>query len=1734
MTSGNEFKLGGNNGNSVDLAKLKSGVTRSAFESDEKMLKIFDAIDGNGNQTLDMDEVTVFTESMKRAANGDETITKQEAQQVFKEQQERAKAQGEDAKKYDIKAKDLFGFVNRFLDASERSNVKSSVVDENGNQTLTYEDGSQEILNKDGSKILVQVIDGKKLTKTLDKEGNITEESITNDETGDTETLSYEGGKLKSHVVKSGTTTSFLGVEDGFSKGKPVKQILGQGFENEEVIEYEYTADNSYTRTSTKGDVKSVSTFENGELSSVVATQYKNGIKVQELSVDGEGTQTRRIFDASGNLKYDAITTKDGITTESQYNEAGRKLQSVMTSPDGTVKAAKYDGKGNTLVVVQNGETFEQICRSFGRTSSELAHTNRGTVHYQKGTPYFQAGETVRISGEFTPDFTGLQGRATAEQVKAQFAADEQKRVAQRLQGKELKEVTVENDYKNWTEYAKDLLRSELGREPSNEEFTDKANELVMINSGVSIPKKGMKIQTTKSAAELQHEQAIKAQQQRDAEEAKQKQELKSRMEVQGSEIAETLYTELRRTETRTVDSNQDFKNALNKINALNVVETFRAYGKKSPNESLAKAISWEVTSSNSAIRSAEGKIFNSLSARANMAGVNPQHIKNFEQQAAIAMNNNNADDLERLMTDFVQAIENRENLSSREVRDVQTRTFSQNAGNAVQILDEIYSDAERTLQNHNETSGWSSKAVHGLRNFYDRNLPFDYISPDRIDSDMNKYKQDLALLKNYAASSAGDMPRIMAQNEKDPVTGLPMRSGEDNFRSAFKRVYGVDYDPVAVEAYSKKRTQYQQAASAYAQETKFNTDCANLINGNGVLSAETMSYTTETGRVVTSVISDKQKVYDRELKNFAAFVGQGNEQNGLKGLNDLMKKAGINPETASIDEKYRFLSQQAKIISNGLHQNTQSVTGGKSFKDIQNEYNHSYATAFGTKNDVQRRVTEYVDSIETSSMILKSGVKIVGGVVIGIATGGTGLAAMATAAGAQTTLSFTVDAADLATSERGGTAEQYLTIARQSAIDGLSQVASGGASLAIKGTALPAASKILLNTASDTVIDMGVEYINTGEVTLTNTLISAVASGVGNTISYAPELRQESRARSVAREMDQMEIRTTDPLNDVPANWATMTPEERSANLRQRQIDHENWLRVTGEPALDAATVERINPDHSRYAVTVTSDEMGGVTTADLGNGVRGIVDDPGHIRVDVTAAQMRHAVADVASLGIDTNSEFGRGLVRLENIQQARTAYSPSSSGNPAFAATERMNQRGSGVTSYGTFRSNQQVIAMGLQDDISLVQDAATLSGKAYSLNDPTKPIDGWNFLSSETAENGFAARAYEKDGKIVIAFRGSDNAADLASDFRMMTGRTPEQLQNASAFVAKIKEQHPDAKIIVTGHSLGGSLTEMVASQYDDVLGITFDAVGTRGIVESAGGALKDNHNTVNYIINGDVLSNADAHVGQVVVTDAVVQGGRTNSPHSIGNFMGNGNNSLAGVEAGVVARTVDANAGQTSLSDLISQAGGSSVKIEDRAFRGIASKFEYDVNTLGADLDALESQIRSVADVEQRAQLQSIVDARRTAITKGTDIAGNSHTLRTMSGDEINGVLARDYGFTEPGFLGGDTPSAEIIVDKPTKLVRVFDDEHSYAKGSWLMPYDQIVGKTPEEIKDFFALPNMPKYIVEVEVPAGTRMFTGLCNPLEGWGNGGGTQFFVAGDVRPKQFGQMRLINGATN
>lgn len=61
-----------------------------------------------------------------------------------------------------------------------------------------------------------------------------------------------------------------------------------------------------------------------------------------------------------------------------------------------------------------------------------------------------------------------------------------------------------------------------------------------------------------------------------------------------------------------------------------------------------------------------------------------------------------------------------------------------------------------------------------------------------------------------------------------------------------------------------------------------------------------------------------------------------------------------------------------------------------------------------------------------------------------------------------------------------------------------------------------------------------------------------------------------------------------------------------------------------------------------------------------------------------------------------------------------------------------------------------------------------------------------------------------------------------------------------------------------------------------------------------------------------------------------------------------------------------------------------------------------------------------------------------------------------------------------------------------------------------------MRAEDIERLTPLEIQNKFALPNPPKYVCDVQLEAGTHIRVGEVNPLEGWGNGGGTQYDLIG------------------
>lgn len=117
---------------------------------------------------------------------------------------------------------------------------------------------------------------------------------------------------------------------------------------------------------------------------------------------------------------------------------------------------------------------------------------------------------------------------------------------------------------------------------------------------------------------------------------------------------------------------------------------------------------------------------------------------------------------------------------------------------------------------------------------------------------------------------------------------------------------------------------------------------------------------------------------------------------------------------------------------------------------------------------------------------------------------------------------------------------------------------------------------------------------------------------------------------------------------------------------------------------------------------------------------------------------------------------------------------------------------------------------------------------------------------------------------------------------------------------------------------------------------------------------------------------------------------------------------------------------------------------------------------------------------------------------------------------------VNKVWKKMRKYDNPPYkLGGKVQSIELTED--TTFVRVYSKGQSNMKGQWVMRKEDVQGLTPNEIKNKFALPDEPQYMCEVDLPKGTRMHKGTANKVDGWGNGGGTQY----DLRLRDTGNFK-------
>lgn len=188
---------------------------------------------------------------------------------------------------------------------------------------------------------------------------------------------------------------------------------------------------------------------------------------------------------------------------------------------------------------------------------------------------------------------------------------------------------------------------------------------------------------------------------------------------------------------------------------------------------------------------------------------------------------------------------------------------------------------------------------------------------------------------------------------------------------------------------------------------------------------------------------------------------------------------------------------------------------------------------------------------------------------------------------------------------------------------------------------------------------------------------------------------------------------------------------------------------------------------------------------------------------------------------------------------------------------------------------------------------ILDFAQLADAVYS---DAPVVDGFVMTAFKRGGNdGLQAAAFTKNGKTIVAFKGTSTAMDVVADIKLGVGINTSLFSEGEQFVA----QHaPGAGVVVTGHSLGGAIAQTVgnrrrmpfvsfnapgvallASQniatVNPVLGVMRLAGGVVGAVRhpmqtmrDIGSAFHDSLG-VNYRLNGDLVSQWGLHYGPIV-------------------------------------------------------------------------------------------------------------------------------------------------------------------------------------------------------------------------------------------------------------------------
>lgn len=778
-----------------------------------------------------------------------------------------------------------------------------------------------------------------------------------------------------------------------------------------------------------------------------------------------------------------------------EYSENGEKTLTNY-GPDGKtiISEQRYDKNGKKIVestdyVVQNGESIPDLIKKslaaqgitnptkeqIAEATKEFEAANKGKIHTApNGTKYLMVGETVKLKGDVDTSKNKSANETINDYAKNEVASAE-KRIG-KYEGKTKEIATKPGD--SYYSIAKQCLKNNGIENPTQAQIVEMQNDLMALNNNKKLAPND-KIIVPKTGAEVSAETTEVADAKKtEAETAKKSANAKA----EGTAIADGLYDAMDGIATKY----QPFKNNIDKINSKNVIETIEAYRNKSKDESLIEAIADEKGMQLNIRIGAINQIKDAIVQRAKEAGINSADFESkFNAELQKQKDGWGPMDMEKLdimLESFIEQIHTAESVKNEKISDKANGTNNaqqrENVSKddaqkaAIGILKEKLNEAKAAFKKGVDGDGWAGKTA-------------DFVSQawgsknraELVEGDLQKYEAQINRLEKAAAGELKD------------ANGKPI-----TFEQAYKEEFGVEFNKDNLISYANAEEEYKMASIADETYKMF----------DGALSPHVEKFDEAKGAFNKKNLSE----LEASLKSVL----------GENGVEKIFKEQNIDIASMSDEQKYNVLVEYSRTLVASSKDDASNSLGGKSIEELKLKNDRSYTAAFGTENDMNKRVTDYVSSQAMGTAVTKGAV-VVAAVAVTVGTMGAGSPALVAALGATGAqvavgavatagVSAAVEISDRATNNIDNaqdlSPEQILEITKNAVIDGGIYAASFGLMKMIPGISSKNALAIAKQAAKEAGIDAGIgvagDYAKNGEVTAEGVAYNLILSAAGAT----------------------------------------------------------------------------------------------------------------------------------------------------------------------------------------------------------------------------------------------------------------------------------------------------------------------------------------------------------------------------------------------------------------------------------------------------------------------------------------------------------------------------------------------------------------------------------------------------------------------------------------------------------